>query len=73
MNTTQIDEVLFYTIIGKSEAELTGVDVGRTHGMHQYTRHYGTRWVGTHSWCGSGVVREDRFEIASYLYEAYGK
>jgi hypothetical protein len=33
MNTTQTDELTFYTIIGKIEAELTGVDVGRTHGI----------------------------------------
>ncbi len=71
MNTTQTDEILFYTIIGKSGAELTGVDVGRTHGIHSYTRN--GRYVGVHSWCGSGVMRENHFEIASYLYEAYGK
>lgn len=71
MNTTQTDEILFYTIIGKSGAELTGVDVGRTHGIHSYTRN--GKYVGVHSWCGSGVMRENRFEIASYLYEAYGK
>lgn len=30
-------------------------------------------YVGVHSWCGSGVMRENHYEIASYLYEAYGK
>lgn len=71
MNTTNTDELTFYIIIGRSGAELTGVDVGRTHGIHQYTRN--GKYVGVHSWCGSGVLRENRFEIASYLYDAYGE
>lgn len=33
MNTIQTDELTFYTIIGKIGAELTGIDVGRTHGI----------------------------------------
>lgn len=69
MNTTQTDELTFHTIIGKSGAELTGVDVGRTHGIHSYTRN--GVYVGVHSWTGSGVMRESYFEIASYLLEAY--
>lgn len=69
MNTIEIDELTFFTIIGKIEAELTGVDVGRTHGIHQYTRN--GKYVGVHSWCGSGSTRENHFEIASYLLDAY--
>ena len=71
MNTTQTDELTFYTIIGKIEAELTGIDVGRTHGLHCYTRN--GKSVGTHSWTVSGAARENYYEIASYLWEAYGK
>ena len=70
MNTTKVNETTFYTIIGRSGAELTGVDVGRTHGIHSYTRN--GKYCGVHSWSGSGATRENYFEIATYLYEAYG-
>ena len=69
MNFTQTDELTFLTIIGKCEAELTGVDVGRTHGIHSYSRNGKT--CGLHSWTGSGATRENYYEIANYLWEAY--
>ena len=65
----QLDELTFYTIIGKCEAYLTGIDVGRTHGIHCYTRN--GKSVGTHSWTGSGAMRENYYEIANFLWEAY--
>ncbi len=71
MKTSQTNELTFYTIIGKIEAELTGVDVGRSHGIHCYTRK--GRHVGTHSWTGSGALRENHYELASYLIETYGE
>jgi len=70
MNTTNVTELTFYTIIGRAGAELTGVDVGRSHGIHSYTRN--GKSVGVHSWSGSGAARENYFEIATYLYEVYG-
>lgn len=69
MNTIQTNELTFHSIIAKSGAVLTGIDVGRTHGIHCYTRN--GRDVGTHSWTGSGAARENYFEIATYLWEAY--
>jgi len=71
VNTVDIPEVLFYTIIGRCGAQLTGVDVGRTHGIHSYTRN--GKYCGVHSWSGSGAARENYYEIATYLYEAYGE
>lgn len=71
LNTTQTNELTFHSIIGKCGAELTGIDVGRTHGLQCYTMN--GRYVGTHSWTGSGAARENYFEIATYLWEAYGK
>jgi hypothetical protein len=71
MKMKSVDELTFYTIIGKIEAELTGVDVGRTHGIHCYTRE--GKEVGNLSWTGSGATRESHYEIANYLWEAYGK
>ena len=73
MKMKTVDELSFYTIIGKCGADLTGVDVGRTHGIHYYTRKYGSREVGNHTWTGSGSMRKNYYEIASYLWEAYGK
>ncbi len=73
MKMKSVDELTFYTIIGKCGAELTGVDVGRTHGIHCYTRKYGSREVGCHSWTGSGATRENHYSIANYLLEAYGE
>jgi hypothetical protein len=70
MNTTNVSELTFYTIIGRSGAELTGVDVGRTHGINCYTRN--GKYCGVHSWSGSGAAKENYYEIATYLYEAYG-
>ena len=69
MKMQQTDELTFKSVIDKSGAELTGIDVGRTHGINQYTRN--GRYVGVHSWTGSGATRENYFEIASYLWEAY--
>lgn len=69
MNTTQTNELIFYVIIGKCGAELTGIDVGRTHGIHCYTRN--GKSVGTHCWTGSGAARKNYYEIATYLWEAY--
>jgi uncharacterized membrane-anchored protein len=69
MKMKQLDELSFYTIVGKCGAELTGVDVGRTHGINCYTRN--GKHVGVHSWTGSGATRENYYEIATYLWEAY--
>lgn len=67
----QTDELTFYTIIGKCEASLTGIDVGRTHGIHRYTLN--GKDIGRLYWTGSGSGRENYFEIADYLWEVYRK
>jgi hypothetical protein len=71
MNTTKVNETTFHTIIERSGAGCVGVDVGRTHGIHSYSRN--GKYVGVHSWSGSGATRENYYEIATYLYEAYGE
>ena len=71
MNMKSVDELTFYTIIGKIEAELTGVGAGRTHGIHCYTRN--GKEVGNLAWTGSGSMRKNYYEIAEYLWEAYGE
>ena len=71
MKTVFVNPVMFNTIMEKIGAERTGSDVGRTHGKFQYTRHYGTRWVGESSYLVRDGVQEWLYSVAGYLYEAY--
>ncbi len=69
MKTVQVTKQVFEYIVSQIGATVTGVDVGRTHGINEYTRN--GKYVGCHSWCGSFASGEHCYEIAKYLNDAY--
>ena len=71
MKTVFVNREMFYSIMETVGADLSGDDVGKTHGKFQYTRHYGTRWVGESSYLVKNGVQEWLYSVAAYLYEAY--
>lgn len=71
MKTVFVNPDMFKEIMEKIGAEQTGSDVGRTHGKFQYTRHYGTRWVGSSSYLVQDGAQSWLYSVAAYLYEAY--
>ena len=64
---------MFDSLMQKIGAEISGNDVGRTHGTYWYARHHGTRHVGQSSFVRDGNDVSWLYQVASYLYEAYCK
>jgi len=73
MKMVFVNAEMFDDLMQKIGAEISGQDVGRTHGQYWYSRHHGTRQVGHSSFVRNGNDVSWLYQVASYLYEAYCK
>lgn len=71
MEMQEVTEDQFNFIIDKIGAEQVGQDVGRMHGIFSYERD--GRFVGSSSFYRETTGRVWNYQIATYLWEAYGK
>lgn len=67
-----VNAEMFDEVMSKIGAEVSSRDVGRTHGVLTYSRHY-NRHVGTSSFLVENGKTTWIYQIANYLYESYCK
>lgn len=73
MKMVSVSAEFFDGLMQKIGAEISGSDVGRTHGTYWYARSHGTRLVGHSSFVRNEGEVSWLYQVASYLYEAYCK
>lgn len=71
MRTVFVNYEMFHDIMEKISAEMSRRKEGVSSGKFQYTRHYGTRWVGESSYLVKDGKQQWLYSVANYLYEAY--